>query len=256
MRAVILAGGLGTRLREETEFRPKPMVEIGDKPILWHIMKNLSSHEISDFVVALGYKGDMIRDFFVNYELRTQDSVVKLGQDAGHVIHDHVAAEEWSVTLADTGPKTMTGGRIYRLKKYLNSERFLCTYGDGLSNIDIASLIKFHVSHGKIATVTAALLPSRFGSLRIGTSGQVENFEEKPSGDSWVNAGFFIFEPDIFDYLDAECILERGPLESLAAAGQLMAFKHTGAWKPMDTLRDSQELIEIWNSGNAFWKNW
>lgn len=256
MKAVILAGGQGTRLREETEFRPKPMVEIGGKPILWHIMKNLSLHEIKDFIICLGYKGDLIKDYFLNYEARTNDITVSIGAQKVSVEHNSSHEEEWKVTLSDTGPLTMTGGRILKIQKYTETETFLCTYGDGLADVDIPQLIEFHNSHGKIATVTSVRPRSRFGSIEINNENDVTNFAEKPRSEQWVNGGFFIFEPEIFDYLTDNCILETNPLEKLAADGELAAFKHEGFWQPMDTFRESIELNDLWNSNSAPWRNW
>ena len=256
MKAVILAGGLGTRLREETEYRPKPMVEIGGKPILWHIMKQLSQQGLIDFVVCLGYKGELIKDFFLNYQTRTNDVTISLGSDEVKPIHTNPHSENWEVTLANTGSSTLTGGRIFKIKEYVQKETFLCTYGDGLSDIDLKQLVAFHRSHGKIATVTAVKPLSRFGALNIDESNQVKKFSEKPISSDWVNGGFFIFEPEIFRYLDEECTLEAEPLEKLAKDGELMAYKHGGFWQPMDTYRETQELNSIFDSGNAPWKNW
>jgi len=256
LKAVLLAGGLGTRLREETEYRPKPMVEIGQRPILWHIMKNLSIQDITEFVICLGYKGDFIKDYFLNYEARVNDVTVALGSEPILSKHSNSAEENWLVTLANTGLSTMTGGRIHRIKKYVDGERFLCTYGDGLADIDISELLKFHEAHGKIATVTAVMPTSRFGSMEISVNDTVTKFAEKPKGSAWVNGGFFIFEPEIFNYLTPDCILENEPLERLAQEGQLTAFKHHGFWRPMDTFRESTELNQIWENEEAPWKNW
>lgn len=256
MKAVLLAGGMGTRLREETEYRPKPMVEIGQRPILWHIMKNLSTQGLLEFVVCLGYKGDFIKDYFLNYEARINDVTVSLGSKTEHSQHSNSSEENWVVTLANTGLTTMTGGRIHRIQKYVEGERFLCTYGDGLADIDLSALIKFHESHGKIATVTAVMPTSRFGSMEISADERVTKFAEKPKGSAWVNGGFFIFEPEIFDYLSHDCILENEPLEKLAADGELVAYKHHGFWRPMDTFRESLELNELWDTEDAPWKNW
>lgn len=256
MKAVLLAGGMGTRLREETEYRPKPMVEIGQRPILWHIMKNLSTQGLLDFVVCLGYKGDFIKDYFLNYEARVNDVTVALGSQVENNYHSSSTEDNWTVTLANTGLTTMTGGRIHRIKKYVDGERFLCTYGDGLADIDLNELVKFHESHGKIATVTAVMPTSRFGSMEIAADASVTKFAEKPKGNAWVNGGFFIFEPQIFDFLTPDCVLENQPLEKLAKLGELVAYKHHGFWRPMDTFRESIELNEIWESGTAAWKNW
>lgn len=256
MKAVLLAGGMGTRLREETEYRPKPMVEIGQRPILWHIMKNLSTQGVVDFVVCLGYKGDFIKDYFLNYEARVNDVTVALGSKTAHSQLSNSSEDNWTVTLANTGLTTMTGGRIHGIKKYVEGETFLCTYGDGLADIDLPELLKFHEAHGKIATVTAVMPTSRFGSMEIATDDTVVKFAEKPKGNAWVNGGFFIFEPEIFDYLTPDCVLENEPLEKLAEIGELVAYKHNGFWRPMDTFRESIELNEIWESGDAAWKNW
>jgi glucose-1-phosphate cytidylyltransferase len=256
INVLILAGGLGTRLREETEFKPKPMVEVGGRPILWHIMKNLSIQGVKDFSVATGYKGDVIKDYFLNYHARNNDITIDLGQQSKFVQHGLHDESNWSVTLAGTGETTMTGGRVFRAKKYLKNERFLCTYGDGLADIDLASLLRFHESHGKIATVTTVKPLSRFGLMEVDEKGIVTQFREKPLMDGWVNAGFFIFEPSIFDYLDEECVLEAEPLAKLAADGELAAYRHNGFWQPMDTFRESNFLNELWNSNEAPWKNW
>lgn len=256
MKAVLLAGGMGTRLREETEYRPKPMVEIGQRPILWHIMKNLSAQGLFNFVVCLGYKGDYIKDYFLNYEARVNDVTVELGANRGRNKLSSSEETNWIVTLANTGLTTMTGGRIHRIKQYVEGERFLCTYGDGLADINLPELIKFHEDHGKIATVTAVMPTSRFGAIEIAADDTVSKFTEKPKGNVWVNGGFFIFEPEIFDFLTPECVLEDEPLEKLAKMGELVAYKHNGFWKPMDTYRESIELNEIWDSDSAPWKNW
>lgn len=256
MKAVILAGGMGTRLREETEFRPKPMVEIGGRPILWHIMKMLGSQNLTEFIVCLGYKGDLIKDYFLNYETRSSDITVSLGSNKTNFTHSNSGEEKWDVTLANTGANTLTGGRIHLIKKYVGGERFLCTYGDGLANLDLRALINFHESHGKIATVTAVQPISRFGSIEITSDRKITRFSEKPKSEQWINGGYFIFEPEIFDFLTLESILEKEPLESLAVAGQLMAYLHNGFWQPMDTYRESQELNAIWDSNIAPWKNW
>lgn len=256
MKAVILAGGFGTRLREQTEYRPKPMVEIGGRPIIWHIMKNLSKQDLNKFIICLGYKGYYIKDFFLNYEARVNDTTVKLGKAGISVQHSNSAEEDWEVTLANTGLDTMTGGRIFRVRDYLGTDRFLCTYGDGLADINLRELLEFHISHKKVATVTAVRPTSRFGAIEIDPSNQVKCFAEKPKAEQWINGGFFIFERGIFDYLDAECVLEKEPLENLAKNDQLMAYNHEGFWQPMDTHRESQELNELWSTGRAPWRNW
>jgi glucose-1-phosphate cytidylyltransferase len=256
MIALILAGGLGTRLREETEFKPKPMVHIGGRPIIWHIMKNLSIQGIKEFCVATGYKGEMLKDYFLNYDLQNTDLTLNLGEKSSIVSHGSHEESNWKVTIVDTGSLTMTGGRVFNALKYLDGDRFLCTYGDGLADIDLNALIKFHLSHKKMATVTAVKPLSRFGVMDLDQDGLVTEFREKPIMDSWVNGGFFIFEKGIKDYLDSECILEKEPLIKLAANGQLIAYRHTGFWQPMDTIRESDLLNDLWNKGQAPWKNW
>lgn len=256
MKAVILAGGLGTRLREETEFKPKPMVEVGERPILWHIMKNLSAQGIREFVVCLGYKGEVIKNFFTNYAENTHDITVELSGNGSLVLHNEDIQEDWSVTLVNTGTSTMTGGRIHKIKKYVRGETFLCTYGDGLADINLQKLTNFHQGHGKLATVTAVKPTNRFGALELGSHNLVSAFSEKPQSDKWVNGGFFIFEPGIFDYIDEDCVLEKEPIEKIAQDGQLHAYEHHGFWQPMDTYRETQELNALWNSGKAPWKNW
>jgi glucose-1-phosphate cytidylyltransferase len=256
VKAVILAGGLGTRLREETEFRPKPMVEIGGKPILWHIMKSLNAQGINEFVICLGYKGEQIKEFFLNYEALTNDITIHLG-DSGIKNQFHSAAKEnWNVTLADTGMHTMTGGRLNLVRQYLGSETFLCTYGDGLADVNVNELINFHKKHNGLATVTAVQPTNRFGALELNEDNVVTSFAEKPISEEWVNGGFFIFEKEIFEYLDNECILEREPLEEVARKGELHAYKHKGFWRPMDTHREAQELNKLWSEGIAPWRNW
>jgi glucose-1-phosphate cytidylyltransferase len=256
VRAVILAGGLGTRLREETEHRPKPMVEIGERPIIWHIMKMLAHQGLDEFIIALGYKGDQIKDFFINYESKVNDVTVQLGSNKLATHHQREVEESWTVTLANTGALTMTGGRILNIREHVKGERFLCTYGDGLANIDLQELIKFHVSHGKIATVTATKPVSRFGTLEIDSNQKVSKFSEKPQVEQWVNGGFFIFEPEIFNYLEENSILEKEPLENLSHDNELMAYLHNGFWQPMDTLREAQALNELWDNGKAPWRIW
>lgn len=256
MKAILLAGGFGTRLREETDIKPKPMVEVGGKPILWHIMKTFAAHGITDFVVCTGYKGEVIKDYFYNYETRANDFTVTLGKKDLVEIHGSHAETGWRVTVADTGERTMTGGRVRAVQKYVEDEIFCVTYGDGVSDIDITDVINFHRSHGKIATVTAVQPPSRFGLLSIGDTGSVTNFVEKPTLDGWINGGYFVFNRQIFDYLDsAECVLEQSPLMRLAQDGQLQAYKHTGFWFAMDTFRELTILNELWKT-NAPWKVW
>jgi glucose-1-phosphate cytidylyltransferase len=250
---ILLAGGLGTRLRESTEFKPKPMVEIGGRPILWHIMKTYERYGLSDFTLALGYKGDVIKDYFLNYHARLSDLTVHL--KTGNVDYSNPTAEDWHVSLIDTGANSMTGGRLLRLKRYLHSSgTFMVTYGDGVSDVDINALLAFHRAHGKLATVTAVRPSARFGGMHIG-EGQVLNFKEKPqSGEGWINGGFFVFEPGVFDYLENDTtVLEQSPLESLVRDEQLMAYEHSGYWQCMDTIRDRDALQSLWESGQAPW---
>jgi len=256
MKVIILAGGFGTRLSEETDLKPKPMVEIGGKPILWHIMKIYSHFGFNDFIVCLGYKGYMIKEYFANYYIRYSDLTINLANNHVKVHDSH--CEPWKVTLIDTGLNTQIGGRIKRVQEYIGNERFMVTYGDGVGDINIKELLEFHKKHGKYATVTAVQPSGRFGAMDISEQNVVNNFIEKPAGDgSWVNGGFFVLEPEIFDYIKGdETIWEREPLENLAEEDQLVAYKHSGFWKPMDTLRDKRELEAMWNSGKAPWKIW
>lgn len=256
MKAVLLAGGLGTRIREETEFRPKPMVEVGGRPILWHIMKNLSGFGITDFVVATGYKSSMIKDYFLNYEAQSNDFTVTLGRRESLVFHGAHDEADWSVTVAFTGDLTPTGGRVQRVAQYLDDEPFLVTYGDGLADVDISALLAFHRASGRLGTVTTVQPTSRFGVLDLGPDGQVTQFREKPRLDGWINIGFIVFEPGALAYFDPDCVLEQGPLVDLAAAGQLSAYRHDGFWQPMDTFRESTLLNDLWASGRAPWRNW
>ncbi len=254
MKTVILCGGLGTRLSEETHLKPKPMVEIGGHPILWHIMKIYERHGLTDFVLALGYKGDVIKDYFLNYHARLSDLTVQL--KSGQVDYENPTAEDWSVSLIDTGSNTMTGGRLLRLKQHLvSSGTFMLTYGDGVSNVDLTALMAFHRSHGRTATVTAVRPPVRFGELSI-EKNRVTKFQEKPqAGEGWINGGFFVFESSIFDFItDDSTLLEREPLERLAEKGELMVYHHQGYWQCMDTLRDKTTLDDLWVSGKAPWK--
>lgn len=256
MKAVILAGGLGTRISEETHLKPKPMIEIGGKPILWHIMKTYSAHGINDFIVCCGYKGYIIKEYFANYFLHMSDVTFDMVNNK-MVVHQKYA-EPWKVTLVDTGENTMTGGRLKRVKKYLeDDEIFSLTYGDGVSNVDIKALIDFHKSENVKATLTATSPPGRFGAIEI-ASNKVATFREKPSGDgALINGGFFILSPSVIDYIkDDYTIWEREPLERLALEGNLAAYQHAGFWQPMDTLRDKVMLEELWESGKAPWKVW
>jgi glucose-1-phosphate cytidylyltransferase len=255
MKAVILAGGLGTRISEETHLKPKPMIEIGGKPILWHIMKMYSAHGVNEFVICCGYKGYMIKEFFANYFLHMSDVTFDMSNN-GMEIHQN-NAEHWKVTLIDTGENTLTGGRLKRVRSYLGDDDFCFTYGDGVGSIDITKLIQFHKQHRKNATVTAVQPPGRFGALEMSCT-SVQSFVEKPHGDGmYINGGFFVLNPRVIDLIDDDnTIWERKPLETLAASGQLEAFKHDGFWQPMDTLRDRQHLEELWQSGDAPWKVW
>lgn len=256
MKVVILAGGLGTRLSEETVVRPKPMVEIGGRPILWHIMKIYSHYGFNDFVICLGFKGYMIKEYFSNYFLHMSDVTFDMRNNSMEVHQQH--AEPWKVTLVDTGMDSMTGGRLKRVAPYLENETFMLTYGDGVANIDIGDLVRYHRSHGKPATVTSTQPSGRFGALNMGEDGTIYSFQEKPAGDgSWINGGFFVLEPAIIDRIAGdETVFEKEPLEGLARDGQLMAYRHGGFWQPMDTLRDKQHLEALWNSGQAPWKVW
>jgi glucose-1-phosphate cytidylyltransferase len=254
MKTVLLCGGLGTRISEETQLKPKPMVEIGGRPILWHIMKIYEQHQQNDFILALGYKSEVIKDYFLNYHARLSDLTVQL--KSGEVSYSNPTAEDWRVSLIDTGPDTMTGGRLLRLKSYLQSSgTFMLTYGDGVSDVDVTALLAFHKSHGKLATVTAVRPPVRFGELSIEDE-TVVSFQEKPqAGEGWINGGFFVFEPGVLDFIEDDSImLERAPLEQLAQQGELMVHHHHGYWQCMDTLRDKMTLDELWHSGQAPWK--
>lgn len=255
MKVIILAGGRGTRLAEESSVRPKPMVEIGGKPILWHIMKIYASHGYKDFLVACGYKGQVIKEYFHNYFIHNSDYFVDLRDDSRQVVNTD--GMDWRIGVIDTGYETMTGGRLLRLRKWVGEETAMVTYGDGVGSVDIRALIAFHRSHGKLATVTAVRPPSRFGALSLDGDAVLE-FSEKPqTGEGWINGGFFVFERGIFDYLvDDQTILERKPLDRLAADKQLMAFRHEGFWQPMDTVRDKQLLAALWARGDAPWKTW
>ncbi len=256
MKAVILAGGLGTRLSEETSLKPKPMVEVGGKPILWHIMKMYSAHGVNEFIICCGYKGYVIKEYFANYFLHMSDVTFDL-QDNTMEVH-HKRAEPWKVTLVDTGDNSMTGGRLKRVAKYLKGEEAFCfTYGDGVGDMDIAETISFHKKNGKLATLTATYPPGRFGALDI-TGGKVLNFKEKPKGDgAMINGGFFVLSPKVLDYIeDDSTTWEQYPLKQLAEDGELMAYEHHGFWQPMDTLRDKTYLEEKWTTGKAPWKVW
>ena len=255
MKAVILAGGLGTRISEESHLRPKPMIEIGGKPILWHIMKMYSQHGVNDFVICLGYKGYVIKEYFSNYFLHMSDVTFCMRENKME-IHQKFA-EPWTVTLVDTGEQTMTGGRLKCVEPYIGNEPFCFTYGDGVSDINISELIAYHKSSGRQATVTAIQPPGRYGALLI-EDGAVHHFQEKPAGDgAWINGGFFVLEPSVLEYIDGDdTVWEQQPLQRLAANGQLSAYQHEGFWQAMDTLRDKNHLEELWSSGNAPWKSW
>lgn len=255
MKVIILAGGRGTRLQEETVVRPKPMVEIGGRPLMWHIMKSYAAHGFKDFLIACGYKGEMIKEYFGNFFLHESDYVIDLGDGSLEVVN--AGKLDWKVGVVDTGQETMTGGRILRLKEWIGDETFMVTYGDGVGSVDISALARFHAQHGRLATVTAVRPPARFGQLVLSGT-EVKEFAEKPqTTEGWINGGFFVFEPGIFDYLDGDgTALEHAPLRRLAADGELLAFRHEGFWQPMDTLRDRISLENQWNAGNARWKVW
>lgn len=257
MKAVILAGGFGTRLSEETDTRPKPMVEIGGKPILWHIMKIYSHYGINDFVILLGYKSYYIKEYFANYYLHQSDVTIDTANNSMEV-HSN-KSEKWKITLVDTGMETMTGGRILRAKNYIGNETFMLTYGDGVSDVNIEALLKFHKSHGKALTMTSVVPDGRFGNVEMTSEGQISRFIEKPKDSAtWINGGFFVCEPKIFDYIDDETttVFERKPLENMADDNELYAYKHHGFWRCMDTLRDRIHLSELWSTGKAQWKIW
>lgn len=257
MKVVILAGGLGTRLGEETSIKPKPMVEIGDKPIIWHIMKIYSHYGFNDFIVLCGYKGYCIKRYFANYYLNNSDITIDMRSNSVDVHYNEI--EPWRVTLIDTGVETMTGGRIRRIKKFVENETFMLTYGDGVSDVNIAALLENHKKSGKIATLTAVRPTARFGVVNVADDGSVLNFKEKPSGDGvWINGGFFVLEPEVFDYIPEgdSVVWEREPLERLSSDGQLNAYVHSGFWRPMDMLKDKKDLNEMWDKGEAKWKVW
>lgn len=256
MKVVILAGGLGTRLSEETVLRPKPMVEIGGMPILWHIMKIYSSYGYNDFVICLGYKGYVVKEYFANYFMHKSDVTIDLKNNSIKVHESE--AEPWTITLVDTGVNSMTGGRIKRIQKHIGDEPFLLTYGDGVSDVNIKNLVATHQKSGKLCTVTSVQPSGRFGALNLGAENQVDSFLEKPKGDgAWINGGFFVCQPEVFDYIEGDSTtFEKAPMERLAADGQMGAYLHDGFWKPMDTLRDKVELEESWESNKAAWKNW
>jgi len=255
MKAVILAGGLGTRISEETHLKPKPMVEIGGKPILWHIMKIYSHHGINDFIICLGYKGYVIKEYFANYFLHMSDVTFDMSKNE-MIIHQN-SAEPWKVTLVDTGAETMTGGRLKRVTQYIGEGTFCLTYGDGVSNVNIQELLQFHKKHGKLATVTTVHPPGRFGELSI-SNNQVVEFKEKPQWNgNWINGGFFVLQPEIISFIEGDKVMwEREPIETLAKNNELVAYQHRGFWQPMDTLRDRMKLEEMWKEEKAPWKVW
>jgi glucose-1-phosphate cytidylyltransferase len=255
MRVIVLAGGLGTRLAEETQLRPKPMVEIGGMPILVHIMSIYHAHGLRDFIVACGYRGEFIKEYFANFHIRNSDWSINLRDGSTTVHRSYLPA--WNVAVVDTGLHTMTGGRINRLRSWVGDDTFMVTYGDGVADVDVAALLDFHRSHGRLATVTAVHPPARFGCLEM-EGGLVRGFSEKPqTSEGWINGGFFVFEPEVFDYLDGDAtVLERAPLERLSRDKQLMAFRHEGFWQPMDTLREKELLEKLWQDNQAPWKVW
>ncbi|HBQ63856.1 MAG TPA: glucose-1-phosphate cytidylyltransferase [Clostridiales bacterium] len=257
MKVVILAGGFGTRINEESHLRPKAMVEIGERPILWHIMKIYSRYGFQDFIICLGYKGYCIKEYFQNYFLHASDVTFDFNGEERRIVHTH-KAEPWRVTLVDTGLGTMTGGRLERVRPYLGEETFMMTYADGVSDVNLAQLLEYHYRQGSVATVTSVQPAVRFGVLRFGDNGKVEGFSEKPEGEgAWINAGFFVLEPEIFSCLNGDAtVFEKEPLEKLARTGRLSAYRHAGFWQPMDTLRDKNGLEALWQSGKAPWKIW
>jgi len=257
MKVVILAGGFGTRISEESHLKPKPMIEIGERPILWHIMKTYSHYGYNDFIICLGYKGYHIKEYFAHYFLHESDVTYDFRNENERLIHHH-SAEPWTVTLVNTGLDTMTGGRVKQVREYIGNEPFMLTYGDGVSDVNIGDLVAYHQSHGKLATVTSTQPSGRFGALNLTGDNQVLGFQEKPKGDGgWINAGFFVLEPKIFDYIAGdEIVLEKEPLEQLAKAGELLAYRHRGFWQPMDTLRDKTLLEELWKTNKAPWQVW
>jgi glucose-1-phosphate cytidylyltransferase len=257
MKTVILCGGQGARLREETEYRPKPLVEVGQRPILWHIMKLYAHYGFRDFVLCLGYRGHMIKEYFLNYEARNNDFTICLGSRHCIDYHDAHLEQDFHVTLADTGLQTMTGGRVKRIQRYIEDDVFMVTYGDGVSDLDVRALLRFHREHGRLATVTGVRPVSRFGILEPDSQGRVRRFSEKPTLDGWASAGFFVFHRDVFDYLTGdECILEGQPLERLASQGELMVYRHEGFFFAMDTYREYQALNDLWDRGEAPWRIW
>ncbi|MCE5286377.1 MAG: glucose-1-phosphate cytidylyltransferase [Pelosinus sp.] len=257
MKVVILAGGFGTRISEESHLKPKPMIEIGGRPILWHIMKIYSHYGFNDYIICLGYKGYCIKEYFAHYFLHESDITFDFRMSNQQIIHNH-HAEPWKVTLVNTGLNTMTGGRVKRVKDYIGNEPFMLTYGDGVSDVNISDLVKYHKEHGKLATVTSVQPSGRFGALDLTEEGEVLGFQEKPQGDcGWINGGFFVLQPEVLDYIDGDAtIFERAPLENLSKNNQLMAYSHKGFWQPMDTMRDKEQLEKLWQQNQAPWKLW
>jgi glucose-1-phosphate cytidylyltransferase len=256
-KVVILCGGQGTRLREETEFRPKPLVDIGGRPLLWHIMKLYAHHGFRDFVLCLGYRGNMIKEYFLNYEAMSNDCTISLGRENGITFHGAHGEQGFRVTLADTGPETMTGGRVKRIHRYVDGDTFMVTYGDGVADVDVRRLMAFHREHGRLATVTAVHPISRYGTIDIHDSGEVLTFSEKPQMGGWISSGFFVFDRRVFDYLgDDDCVLEQEPLERLAREGELRAYRHDGFFFAVDTYREYRYLNDLWDSGEVPWKVW
>lgn len=259
MKVVLFCGGFGTRFKEETELKPKPMIKVGNKPILWHIMKYYAHFGFNEFVLCTGYKSEVIKDYFYHYKVHNSDFTVKLGQDESIQFHDRQDAEDWTVTVVDTGLNTLKGGRLKRVEKYIDGDTFMLTYGDGVCDVDINKLLEFHRDHGKLATLTGVYPPSLFGELATDGTGRALMFSEKPqTTKGLINGGFFVLDRKIFDYLseDESCDFERGPLDKVCAEGELMVYRHTGNWSCMDTQRDNDYLNKLWNSGNAFWKVW
>jgi glucose-1-phosphate cytidylyltransferase len=257
VKVVILCGGQGMRLREETEYRPKPLLEVGGRPILWHIMKIYAHAGFRDFVLCLGYRGQMIKEYFLNYEAMNNDFTICLGQQQRVAYHNAHAEQDFNVTMADTGLETMTGGRVSIVRKYIDDDNFMVTYGDGVADLDVRAVLDFHMSHGRIATVTSVRPTSRFGILDLSDEGKVHGFVEKPQLHGWANAGFLVFNRRVFDYLSGEnCIMEREPLERLAREGELMAYRHEGFFYAMDTYREYLYLNDLWTSGRAPWRIW
>lgn len=255
-QVVILCGGLGTRLREETEYRPKPMAEVGGRPVLWHLMKLFAHYGLTEFVLCIGYRGQMIKDYFLNYEAWNSDFTVTLGEHDSVRFHGSHLETGWEVTVSDTGALTQTGGRVKRVERHLVGDTFIVTYGDGLADVDLSRLLAFHAEHGKLATVTTTRPLSRFGIVDLEADRTVARFREKPQGDEWVSSGFFVFQRKFLDYLDEDSVLEHAPLERLASEGEIVAYQHDGFWQPMDTYREFLMLNEMWETGKAPWAVW